>query len=55
MLFWFMVFYVAMLVAGVVVGIWHYRRGLPKKNREVVNGRVGAEDRCGEGNDGELP
>jgi len=55
MLFWFMVFYVAMLVAGVVVGIWHYRRDLPKKNREGVNGRVGAEDRCGEGNDGEEP
>lgn len=55
MLFWFMVFYVVMLVAGVVVGIWHYRRDLPKKNGEVVNGRVGAGDRWGESNDGEEP
>ncbi|NIS74264.1 MAG: hypothetical protein GTO08_03110 [Deltaproteobacteria bacterium] len=29
--FWFMASYVALLVVGVGVGIWHYKRYVPKR------------------------
>ncbi|NIS76875.1 MAG: hypothetical protein GTO00_04510 [Deltaproteobacteria bacterium] len=37
--FWFMASYVALLVVGVGVGIWHYKRCVPKRYGKSAPGR----------------
>lgn len=39
MTFWFMFSYVCMLAVGVGLGIWHYRRVVPKRYRELCADR----------------